>query len=95
MESDIGVARRQVEIVIVALARGRIAAVGLDGDDEFAEPHKAEPERAVDRVAVVGGFAPRGEQRSPEVRRRQGELGLVFGERQRRLERPFGKGGDE
>ena len=36
IEGDIGVARRQVEIVIVALARGRVAAVGLNRDDELA-----------------------------------------------------------
>src|ERR1700729_4310264 len=48
VERDIGVARRQVEIVIVALARGRVAPIGLNRDDELAEPNEAEPERSVD-----------------------------------------------
>ena len=61
IERDIGVARRQVEIVIVALARGRVAAIGLNRDDELAKPHEAELERPVDGVAIVGGAAPRGE----------------------------------
>ena len=67
VERDIGVARRQVEIVIIALARGRVAAVGLNRDDELAKPHEAEPERPVDGVAVFGGVAPRGEQGLPEI----------------------------
>ena len=61
IECDIGVARRQVEIVIVALARERVAAVRLHRDDELAKPHEAELERPVDGVAIVGGVAPRGE----------------------------------
>src|SRR5580704_13802699 len=61
VESDIGVARRQVEIVIVALAREGVAAVRLHGDEELAKPHEAELERPVDGVAVVSGVAPRGE----------------------------------
>src|SRR6185437_13922725 len=44
VEGDVAVPRRQVEIVIVALARRRVAAVGLDGDDELAELNEAEGE---------------------------------------------------
>ena len=40
MKRDIGMARRQLEIVVVALARRRVAAVGLRRDDELAEPHE-------------------------------------------------------
>ena len=92
MERDIGVARRQVEIVIVALARRNIAAVGLRRDDELAEPNEPKAERAADRIAVFGRLAPGGEERPPEGERRRGEVGLVFGQCQRRLERPFGEG---
>ena len=67
IERDIGVARRQIEIVIVALARERVAAVGLNRDDELAKPHEAELERPVDHVAIVGRITPGGEQRLPEV----------------------------
>ena len=95
MKRDIGMARRELEIVVIALARRRVAAVGLHRDDELAEPHEAEPKRAVDQVRVFGGLAPRGDERSPEVRRSRKELGLVFGERQRRLELSFGQRGDQ
>ena len=95
VERHIGVARRQVEIVIIALARERIAAIGLNRDDELAKPHEAELKHSLDRAAVIGGVAPGGEQGLPEVRWGRSKLGLVFGQRQRRLERPFGEGGDE
>ena len=81
--------------MIVALARRRVAAVRLDRDDELAKPHEAKPERPVDDVAVIGGVTPHGEQGLPEVRRGRSQLGLVFGQRQRRLERPFGESRDE
>ena len=88
MECDIAMARRQVEIVIVALARSRVAPVGLRRDDERAQPHEPKAERARDRVAVIGRLAPGGKKRPPEVRRRRSQLGLVCGQRQRRLGRP-------
>ena len=95
IEGDIGVARRERQVVIVALARRRVAAVRLHRDDELAEAHEAEPERAVDQRGIVRGLAPGGANRRAECRRARGELGLVFGERQRRLERPFGQGRDQ
>ena len=58
MERDIGVARRQRQVVIVALARGRVAAVGLHRDDELAEPHEAEAERAVDAARGSSAGSP-------------------------------------
>ena len=36
MECDIAVARRKVEVVVVALARSRVTAVGLRRDDQRA-----------------------------------------------------------
>src|SRR6185312_6631106 len=95
VEGDVAVPRRQVEIVIVALARRRGAAVGLDSDDELAELNEAEGEGATDRVAVMRWLAPGGEQRLPEGERGRGELGFVFAKRQRRLERSILEGGDE
>ena len=95
IERGVGMARRQVEIVIVALAGRRVSAVGLDRDNELAEPHEADPKRAVDQVAIVRRLAPGGEQRLAKVRRGRGELGLVFAERQRRLERSILERGDE
>ena len=87
MERDIGVARRKDGVVIVALARERVAPVGLNGDDELAEPDEAKLERPVDDIAIVAGSPHAANKRSPEVGRSRRERGFVFGQRQRRLER--------
>ena len=74
----------------------RVAAVGLNRDDELAEPHEAEPERARRSTSRSSAGSP--QAASKDCRKsagRRSKLGLVFGERQRRLERPFGEGGDE
>ena len=52
-------------------------------------PQEAEPERPVDQVAVLRRLAPRGGQGLPEVQRCRRKRGLIFGERQRRSERPI------
>ena len=91
MERDIAVARRQVEVVVVALARSRVAPVGLRRDDERTQPDEPKAEGIADRIAVIGRLAPGGEKRPPEVGRRRGEFGLVFGQRQCWLERSFRK----
>ena len=44
IEGDIGVARRQVGVVVARLAVERIAAVGLDGGDELAVAGEAQGE---------------------------------------------------
>ena len=76
VERDIGMARRERQIVIVALARGRVAAVRLHRDDELAEAQEAEPEGAADQAGIVGGFAPGGAQGALERRRCRGEFGF-------------------
>ena len=64
VERDIGVARRQREVVILALARVDAAAIGLHGDDQLAGAHDAENERAVAHGRVGFGIAPGRDRRS-------------------------------
>ena len=59
IEGDIGVARRQVRVVIARLAVERIAAVGLDCRDELAVAREAQGEMSVADGRVILRRAPR------------------------------------
>ena len=95
MKRDVAVAGRQGQVVVVALAARRIAAVGLNRDDQPAEPDEAEAERAADAGRIGGRIAPGGLDRLAKVAWRRGERGLVVGQRQDGLERPLGERGDQ
>ena len=58
IERDIGMARRAGEIVIVGIARGRIATLGLDRDDRVAALDRSEVERAVAAARIGLRRAP-------------------------------------
>ncbi len=63
VEGDIGVARGQRGVVVVALAAVAMAAIGLEGEREIAGLDVAEDEGAVPDARVVGRIAPMGGER--------------------------------
>ncbi len=95
MERDIGVARRRREIVIIALAGGEVAPVGLNRHDQLAKPHDAEAECAVGNFRIGVRRAPGAVQRAPEFERSVRKLGGVFGERKDGLALALRKRGDQ
>ena len=78
MKRRIGVTGRQDQVVIVGLASCRVAAVGLNGDDEPAEANEAEAERAVDASRIGGRRTPGGADGFAKGAWRRGERRLVF-----------------
>ena len=95
MEGDIGMARRQSQIMIVALAACAAAAVGLNGDDQLAEPGEAEAERIVNNLRVGLRRAPCGFDGALEFPRRRREFRCIVGKRQRRQRNAFRQRDDQ
>ena len=89
VERDIRMARRQREVVILALARIEAAAIGLHRDDQLAGAHDAKNERAFAHGRVGFGIAPGRDDVSPEGLRQRREAVDVIGQRNDRLLRPL------
>ena len=82
--------------MIVALARGRIAAVRLNGDDELARTNEAEAESAGRRSTGHRAGSPQAAwTASWNARGAEASGGLVVCERQGCEKRPLGKRVDE
>ncbi len=78
IEGDIGVARRQIGVVVARFAVERIAAVGLDRGDELAVTREAQNEMPVAERGVVFRRAPgRRDLAAHIVAERRGEAAII------------------
>ena len=84
IEGDIGMARRQVRVVIARLAVEAVAAVGLDRGDELAVTGEAQGELAVADGRIVLRRAPGGHDLVAGAGVEAGEQAPVVVERQER-----------
>ncbi len=80
IEGDVGVARRQVRIVIGGFAVRQMAALGLEADEEIAVGGYRQGNRAARECGVFGRRAPGGCHSLAQRFRQAGEGGFVFGE---------------
>jgi len=79
------VARREREVVVLALARVGAPTIGLHGHDQLSDAQDAERERAVPRRRVGRRIAPGREYTSPERLGQSLEAPAVIGEGNDRL----------
>ena len=82
IEGDVGVARRQVGVVIARLAVERVAAVRLDGGDQSAVAREAHGEVTVADGGIVVRRAPGGDDLGAGLSVEFREQALVVGERE-------------
>ena len=81
IEGDVGVARRQVRIVIRGFAVCQMPALGLQADQEVAMGEYRQGNRAAGERGVVSAGAPQADvTASRNGLRKPGEGGFVFGE---------------
>ena len=95
IEGDVGVARRQVRVVIARLAVERAAAVRLDGGDQAAVGREAHGEMTVADRGIVVRRAPCGDNLVAGIGVEFREQALVVGEREERLRFGIAKRGDK
>ena len=81
IEGDVGMARRQVRIVISGFPVRQVAALGLQANEEIAIRGYRQGNRAARERGVFGRRAPCGCDGLAKCFRQAGESGFVFGER--------------
>ena len=79
IKRDIGVARRQIRIVITRFTVRRGAAIGLYRDDEVPRPQIWQREPTVPHGFILVRRAPGGAYSGPHGGRQFGEEGFIVG----------------